>query len=278
MIITSKFVMINFPKTGSTFARQVLEELHQKMRARETLSDRIFYLLSVRKQSFFKSIMLPQTEFAGGKNAVSHQHGRWEQIPEPYKGKPVVSIVRNPLKRNISNYEYRWWADHPIPPLEVLMKEFPNFPNLSFEEYIKYQNFNIRYRLDGIELRADVGSQTIEFIQFFFKDPASIWPILDDDYIKSGNYREDMPSNITFLRTENLNEDLFGFLLQHDYHEEELAFILQKERLRPQNTDRSSDQERRNYLSAHVVDLVKRKERLLLNIYADHGVTYDIRP
>jgi len=266
--------MINFPKTGTTFARKMLEELYQKKRKKESIAEKLYCLLQLKKRPLFKNIMLPQTEFVGGNNAKSHQHGRWEQIPNPYKDRPVVGIVRNPYERNISNYEYRWWANHPIAPREVLIDEFPNFPDLSFEEYIRYQNFNTRYRINEIKLKTVLGNQTVQFIQFFFKDPRRVLSVIDDEYIGSGAYREDMP-NITFLKTENLNEDLYCFLLKHGHNKEELAFILDRKRLRPENTKRSSDQERKNYLTKDLIDLINWQERLLFKIYQDYGIIYN---
>lgn len=271
MIITDKFVMINFPKTGSSFAQDVIKELHIRQKS---LLHRILYKTDLIRRPLFKSIMLPKTEFPGLYTNQIDQHGRWEQIPECYRDRPILSIMRNPYERYVSMYEYKWWVENPIDKLENVKAEFPDFPDLSFKEYLRYHDFNIRYRLPGKKLLTEVGNLTVQFIQFFFKDPAYVFSVLDDNYIDSGAYKSDMP-DVTFLRTENINKDLYRFLLNQGYPVEQLSFILEKKPIRPGNTKRLTDKERQKYLTQDVINLVERKERLLFKICADHGAKYD---
>lgn len=274
MLVTDSFVMILFPKTGSTFAADSIKGIYAHRKKKKSFISLLCGQWFTAKRSFAKTIMLPQSEFATGNNALSHQHGRCEEIPEEYRDKPIVSIVRNPHARNISTYEFRWWADHPIPPVDILKREFPKFPDLSFKEFLTYQNFNIQYRVGIDKLRVDLGNQTIQFIQFFFKNPSKIFPIFDDDYVLSGLYRNDI-YNIQFLATERLNLDLYKFLNKTGYRKSEIDFILNKKKLRPRNTFMQSASYRKKYLTPEIVEMVARKERLLYQIYADHGIVYD---
>lgn len=262
--------MINFPKTGSTFAMQVLDKLHRKKNNR---LNRLLINLGMRNQDLYKNLMLIQTEFISQDNPPIHQHGRWEQIPEQYKYMPVVSIVREPVNRNISNYEFRWWAQHPVARLEEIYQQFPGFPALDFEEYLAYQNFNTRYRDTGVVIPGDIGNQTVQFFQFFSMNPKKSFKMLNDHYIYDDVYRDDMP-DLTLLKTEAINRDLYEFLLAKNYRKQDIAFILKENRIRPRKTGRLDDESRKNYLTENIIKDIKHKERYLYKIYSDYGIDY----
>jgi len=78
MIITDDFVMLNFPKTGSSFAREALKRLYANRNIIE--------------------LMLPKITEKRYRDRVD-QHGTFRQIPLAHKNKPVLSITRNPLSR-----------------------------------------------------------------------------------------------------------------------------------------------------------------------------------
>jgi len=270
MIITDKFIMIHFPKTGSTFAMQVLDKLHRNENSR---LHNLLVRMGMRNQCSYENLMLKQTEFVSQDNPPFHQHGRWEQIPEQYKSMPVVSIVREPVNRNISNYEFRWWAKHPVARPEEIYKRFPNFPDLDFVEYLAYQNFNTHYRDTGVVIPGDIGNQTVQFFQFFSRNPKKSFKMLNDHYIYDDIYREDMP-DLTLLKTETINRDLYEFLLANNYREQDIKFILKEERIRPRKTGRLDDESRKNYLTEAIIEDIKLKERYLYKIYSDYGIDY----
>ncbi len=109
---------------------------------------------------------------------------------------------------------------------------------------------------------------------FFFKDPSKIFPLIDDDYVFSGRYKDDMPQ-IEFLRTECLNSDLYDFLKKMGYPEKSLDFIKTKNIVRPENTPRKTEGQRKKYYSTELIEKVKYKERLLLRLCSDFGCAYE---
>ena len=272
MIITDTFVMINFPKTGSSFARLAINRIYEQRR--KSPVSRILALAGFNRKGSCIELMLPQSEFSNHVNVPRHQHGRREQVPREYSHLPVLSIARDPVDRNISNYEFRWWADHPIAHVDVIRQRFPGFPDLSFTEYLDYQNFNTQFRDTGIDIADDIGNQTVQFIQFFFNNPKEAFRMLNDDYIYSGAYRQDLP-DLTLLSTENLNRELYNFLLQNGFSEKEINFVLEEERLRPGSTQRKDDETRKNYLTNNILKEIRYKERYLYRIYRDFGIDYE---
>ena len=91
MLITKDFVMLNFPKTGTTFTRAVLKQLY---------GDRIEEILG-------RNPMNPHSVPDSPHLAVS-------QIPQRYAKLPIVSIYRNLFDRYVSLWQFRWYLHaHP---------------------------------------------------------------------------------------------------------------------------------------------------------------------
>ena len=272
MIITSRFVLINFPKTGSTFAREVVSGLYARRRSKRTMMEKIF---GTNSRNEFVELYLPNTEYRNGKNGTPDQHGRYEQVPKRYKNLPVLSVVRDPVVRNISLYEFGWWKQHPVAPVTDLKHRFPAWPDLDFETFMRHQCFNTKFRNTGIELDESIGNQTVQFIQYFFRNPLQTFRKLSDEYIYSGAYRNDLP-DLTLLRSEQLNNELYSSLKSYGFSDNELEFINRKQPVRPDRTDRLSDEQRKGYLSDDIVRMIHHRERYLYRMYADFGIQYRI--
>ena len=168
MIITDDFVVLNLPKTGSTFVRTVLRKVHQARLEQRSLGVRVVQGLGIRRRPFFEELMVPNIMVRNA-NGREHQHGTWVQIPEAHRHKPVVSVMRNPYERLISSYEFRWWVKVPPMPEDELRVHLPTFPELTLEEFLQLRNLEMRYsRIPPIRLGIHVGLQTVQFIQMFF--------------------------------------------------------------------------------------------------------------
>ncbi len=264
MIITDKFVMVNFPKTGSSFVRMVLKQIHEKY---NRLPNRIWRKLHLANKTLIE-LMLPKID---EKNSygIKDQHGTYRQILEEHKQKTVVSIIRNPFDRYVSTYLYRWWEKYPPVDLEQMKRNFPNFPNLSFREYYEIiQLFGRENRLNGISPKIELGLHTIQFIQFYFKEPEEVLSIIDNDYIKQKMYLTDM-AEIIFLHQENLNEELYEFLLGVGYPKKDISFI--KEHKKVNVTARESNEmEFNNFYTKELVEDILEKDRLLFELFPEY--------
>lgn len=218
--------------------------------------------------------MLPNIEYAQTDYRAPDQHGKVSQIPQIHGHKPVISITRNPFDRAVSGYEFGWWKNHLYDTIENIKAAFPNFPNLGFCEYLAFMDSQIRHRIIPSAIPQNgIGIQTVEFIQYYFYDPLDAFTKLNDEYIYSGTYKQDMP-DITFMRTERLSQDLHGYLFSLSFKESELAFILGKPMLRPGETERSSDAMRVKYWTPELIKTRLYKERYLFKILEDQGINY----
>lgn len=189
MIITDHFVMLNFPKTGTTFAREAVKAVYGQKEGRPWQWAARFGLYRPPVQE----LLLPKlygTEPAG----YIDQHGIYQQIPVEHASKQVVSIIRNPLEKFISSYVFEWWRKHP----SEEMRAHPKFPDLSLADYF---DFSATQGSHGL------GPATFAFIRFYSPDPAKV-----AQRVHAGESLEENVPPITFLRQETLREDLLRFL------------------------------------------------------------------
>jgi hypothetical protein len=223
MIITDDFILLNYPKTGSTFARTVIKEIYQKRLARRHWGRKISDRVGLTSKPFIQELILPNIKVKHA-DREPDQHGCYSQIPHIYRNRQVISIVRNPYSRFLSGYEFRWWVQFPPVPQNLLAERFPSFPDLDIDDYVRLQEYGAVYRVsNGRNIKGTIGNQTIQFIQMFFKNPDDVLDNISDEYIDSDQIFEDV-ADIKFLRQENLNEELADFLQQTGYSQEEVEY------------------------------------------------------
>lgn len=265
MIITNRFVMLNFPKTGSSFARKILKDIHKKYQTWPFKLLRMSNLLDTPYMIERFVPMIDEYRTLG----MNSQHGTYIQIPQTHKLKKIISITRSPLSRYVSAYLYGWWKEYPLAPVEKISKIFPSFPDLNFEEYWEMLNiFGLEDRLKGITPPIKLGYHTIQFIQFYFYNPDKVLSNINFDYISEQNYRRDM-AKVTFLHQENLNQELFDFLLQEGYPEKDITFIKDANRVNETPHELKKKDIIRFYTKDVLEDLLQR-DRLLFEIFPEY--------
>jgi hypothetical protein len=261
LIITDKFVFLHFPKTGGLFVTDILHKVHKKKTLR--------YLFF--KPPMYQELMLPNVKRIYDSN-IYNQHGTYDQIPEEHRSKTIISCVRNPFDRYVSTYEFRQWTKRKPDEMEKIIKLYPEFPDLTFEQYLKFANvFDIANRTYSPLLRLDVGMITYTFIQFFFKNPKRIIENLDESYLNSNEYKRDM-AEVFFLHSENLNSELRDFLLRLNYRRRDLFFINAAERKNV--TVNRIEKKWRKYYTKDMFDFVKFKERFILRLFPEYNEEY----
>jgi hypothetical protein len=254
MLITSKFIVLNLPKTGSSFVRSVLKRIYRRRRWR------------LGSDAFIKELLLPR---GGGRLPGRDQHGKAFQIPPEYRHLPVVSVIRNPYDKLLSEFEFRWWAEHPSLPVDELKAAFPHFPDLSLDDYVDLLRLGAERRLNGANPRR-LGRQTIQFASFFFHDPEQALARLSDDYIRTDAFREDLV-DVTLLRQERLNDELACYLHAHGFALKEVALCRTH---KPVNVTKAGTQPRRELWTPRARKYVAHEERFLLAMLGRMGISY----
>jgi len=282
MIITDDFVYIHFPKTGGTFVSKVLTELYQYKRQYKilksfpkTIKNNINNRYKIQLRGF---IELGIGEFG--------QHAPCHQIPEEHRNKPILTNIRNPYDRYVSHYEYQWWKRRPEDDFEFytlkdLKEKCPKFPDLDFEEYLNL--WNSIWLPDKIKKRANIdlkieksfGLETYNFIEFYFKNPPKVIHEVYhnyQNYTLEKKYNFDMFNDIHFLKMDQLNSDLYNFLLNLGWKKNEISFILNSDKILPPGSARTKEQTWQRYYTPELKDLIRQKDKFIFEIFPEFDV------
>jgi hypothetical protein len=271
MLITKHFVLLNFPKTGSSFARKVLKVVYRRRRNEKNLFFKIFNKLKINT-SPFKELFFTHYYYDKIGETIIDQHGTYSQIPGEYRDKPVVSIIRNPYERLLSIYEFKFWQQNPQLGKDIVNKHFPNFPDLSIDEYIDYLKLvNKKVNLKGKD-NLVIGAFTVQFIQFFFKNPENVLLNINEEYLKSDTLFKNDLADIKFLRQENLKEDLICILKDFGFTEDEITFIREHKKV---NITKKTVNHRNELYTNKLIKYFEEEEFFLIKILNELGFNYE---
>lgn len=272
MIITDQFVMLNLPKTGSTYARKCIKDIYSKRFKKLPLKHKIS-IWTNSKPPLFQDYLVENIKVKTnvGNKGVIDQHGTYEQIPNEHKQKKIFSIVRNPISAYLSRYDWESWVRNPPCPMEIIKNAFPHYPDLTFTEYLDLVDMAVPYFV-GHEVRnTDIGILSIQFIQMFFKNPDEVIRNLSDEYINSEKVFDDF-AGIHFLRQENLNTDLKEFLSQMNFTEQELSVIDGQKKV---NVSKRKSPDRSQLLTPEIIERINKKEKIIYRILERQGIVYE---
>lgn len=234
MLIHNDFVFIHLPKTGGTFVTKTLQKVYVNGLRNRALPKKVYdkILVSTSLGEYeHKVIHLKLDQRVPNLNEEYGQHGGCNEIPEKYKNKPIYSIIRNPYDYYFSLYKFRWWATYPILS-ESENKQFsPNFPNLTFTEFLEYTNTVYLTKHLGYQPKS-IGFMTWKFIRFYCRKPNEVAKLLDSNPDLDIT-RFMFPIN--WLHTETLNDDLYNMLLANDYNPSDINFIQDLDKIRPKS-------------------------------------------
>jgi len=207
-------VLLNYPRTGSTWTRSVLRRLHGAdggTLARKLAGTRIGW------RGFHELILPIDRTSTALRERRRSQHGSYRQIPNWARGRPLVSLGRAPLEQLSSAYHHGFWRTHPPGGLDRVRELFPSFPELSLAEYIGFlERLALPDVLQGLRPRAAIGPLTVHFLRFFHPDPDAALTDWSDADIDEGRHRDELPT-VRFLRTERLRRDLLELLVEQGY-------------------------------------------------------------
>ena len=256
--------MLHLPKTGSTFARDVIKRIYGW--EKPGLKDQLLIKFGV-KEPVVLELLLRNVK-------VKHrnrrdQHGIYDQIPEKYRssGREIVSIIRDPFTAYISRYNFGSWKKHSSQKkVQILKKMYPHYPDISFKEFVNSSGVSQDYRLQGIKLKENVhlGVLSLQFLQMFTRNHRELISKIDKGFRQDDNVMSFFPE-ITFLKNENLNLDLSNFLIKQGFTGEETKFIFDSEK-----KNVSTDNPFRSYLSDDIVETIIEKEWLLFDLFPEY--------
>lgn len=260
MILTDRFTFLSYPRTGTTFVRTVLRRVHGQ--DREGLPAKVAAWLG---RGRFRELSLPIDRTASSRRAGrKSQHGAVHQIPRRHRALPIVSVLRHPLDRAVSQYEHGFWRSNPPGDLDAIRSRFASFPDINFGEYLELQRtFGRADVLQGHQLDEKIGVDTLHFVRFFAPDPERALSCLTSAAVDSGTALNDL-ADIHFLRFERLVEDLVEYLLEVGYSAPLLDFVGQMPRINAAVSRR--DRTWCEYFTPELEIAYRSRERLLFQV------------
>jgi len=206
------------------------------------------------------------------------KHDLYIDVPESEKGKPILATVRNPYDRYVALFYYRWWATHPeekFNDISEVKRIYPHFPEVSFDEYVKFSNtLKKRLTVPGLDIEDEKGYLTQTFIKCYFSDPQKAYEKAGPEYIESREYLRDM-GKVDFIHTENINVELYEYLLKKGHKERKIRFILEMDRIRPVGEGKTRpDYNWKKHYTPKLRKYVREKEDLLFRLFPEYDVDF----
>jgi len=234
MIITESFVWINFPKTASTFVRECLRELY-------TVPWWNFAKKKRFKNRWIREIHVPNISSENPlKKGKPTPHGLVSQIPSEYKNLQIVSALRMPLGWRLSLYRYGHWKKQEAltVPISDIIAVYPNFPDLTFDEFNSYLEFKQtkRERRRNVKIgnkTIKIGIQSAAMIKFFSDSSEKNY---DNLQFETCAELLDLFAKIRFFDADSINIDLHSFLLEIKFCKKDIDFILHKNKVNTSNS------------------------------------------
>jgi len=258
LIVTNKFVLLNFPKTGSSFARKVIKDIHGVDSGWKHKLLKIGLGVPKFKELYFEKIY----DIKYINKCGVDQHGCFRQIPDEQLDKVIVSIIRNPYSRYVSAYRYGWWKNNPPVDIEEIKEKFPNFPKLSFEEYMKFcLVYSRRGMLKECFESKPIGMYSLLFINFFSRTPS----VTIENYLNNGIVDEF--SYIKFLKNEDLNNELEYFLCSMGYRDKDLEKVGE---IKKQNVSASDGASLEGFYTQELLEFVNKYDDYIFRVFPEY--------
>lgn len=275
MIITDKFVYVHMPKTGGTFVTKVLTQIHEargdvfRKQRDDDPPEPALRRLKRRLRPAPDIVIVMQHRQSTN---LYNPHGVGSKIPRAHQHKPVLGTIRNPFDRYVSQYEFKWWQQYPerlANDLDALMATYPHFPDVSFAEFVEMTNrFFVKRMPTNLGDEHQIGRQTEQIAGYYFKDPSVIERMTADD-LRPERFRAHLLDKLHLISTDNLNQGLYDFLCKMGYANDEVAFILELDKIHPRRGGRNDEQRWEKYYTPELKAWVRQRERLLFDLFPE---------
>jgi hypothetical protein len=204
------------------------------------------------------------------------KHAGVRKIPAEFQHLPVVTNVRNVFEHYVSRYTFRWWAEpkhaRKVFYLEKVLEKFPTFPDLSFSEFLDlFNEWSFRRNMPPKKVetltRYNIGYNSWCLVRLTTNKPLSLIRKVDDMDIETINAQF---KRIRFLRTENLNGDLYNLMKEFVAEKEQIGSILNAPPILPKRGGRAFQKATwDSYFGERDTALVKQKDHLYFRLFPD---------
>ena len=255
------------PKTGGTFVHGVFKRVVERYKKDYPIQwylNRIGFKMNITTPIYQKLTNVAYYEYPN--NDVIGQHAGVSFIPKEYKKLPVISVKRDPIKKFISTYYFRWWERFPSLPLAQLEELYPHYPQISIEEYFELAYNHVMKKFFGTDFREDIGMLSWQFIRMYSNDPLYVY-----GNITKANYQEFIKTylaDVEFFEMDQLTSE-FETFIQTTSFSEFSDYFKTEERIYPPG---SNIRKRSENISEELTNKIKSKEWLLYKFFPEYNL------
>lgn len=255
------------PKTGGTFVHGVFKKIVEKYKKDHLFRwylNRIGYKMNLVTPIYQKLSNVEYNEYPN--NNVKGQHAGVSFISKMYRSLPVISVKRDPIKKFISVYYFKWWERFPTLPLIQLESLFPHYPEISIEEYFELSYEHEMKYFFGNDYREDIGVLSWQLIRMYSNDPMYVY-----NNIKKENYTDFIATyfaDVKFFEMDHLTTEFESFIKTTSFAEFS-DFFKTEERIYPPG---STIKKRSETISEALTYNIKSKEWLLYKFFPEYNL------
>jgi hypothetical protein len=284
MIFTREFTFIHIPKNAGSFVETILRKIYAPSNFCSTSVDlflsRYFLSRIINRKPYCYWSVMPQFLCKGFAEILTH--GWASEAPLRFKSKPFLAVMRDPLDRYISEFEFQWWqwsgAIHPNAAL--IKRKYPDWPHItSFSDDVYLRNEYHTLFQQGVPLENRVGIQTETFIRFFCKNPHQLLSF-GAPRLTIQQVIEDL-FEIHFLNMDFLNIEFSAYLAANGVEKKFAKMVESHEKVLPHAKGRSLHKNYEKYYSAQLMEYVLHVEDICIKIWklisSGCRTTYDLR-
>ena len=147
-------------------------------------------------------------------------------------------------------------------PVDEVRKRHPRYPEITFAEFVHLTNdVSVPYQ-SGRHPDDTPGFHCQQFVEYFFPDPDSAYPRLNDDRYAAAVWSNEL-GPLRFVSQDNLNAELAGFLQTMGYDAADADTVRAANRIWPPEGGRDPETSWRQDHSDELMAFVRHKERRL---------------
>jgi hypothetical protein len=143
---------------------------------------------------------------------------------------------------------------------------------LSFAEFVEMADrFYTRGGNPHYTGEDKLGWHSEQFFIYFGRE-AHNYRQITPEMVAANDYSSLLLPNLNFIFQDNLNAELYDFLLAHGYDAEEIAFLPTAGKINPHEGGRRDEQHWTTYYTPELKALIRQRERLLFAMFPQFDV------
>lgn len=140
MVFTEHHILLNFPKTGSTWTRNVIKYQGDRLRKRHLFLPRQLWPENWWFEHLVRRENPDRIDQHGTRREMEAFKKKYPSSRITRSNQSVVTVWRDPFELFSSSYRYQWWNHWPISRRLDAQERFQAFPQWEAKHFYQYQS------------------------------------------------------------------------------------------------------------------------------------------